>query len=150
MRRKKTPAKAGVFCCAKVGGGRRDRLTFLDGVGQGLEAHVAIAATPAAPYYAVIFTSLRTQGDEGGDLGYGKMAEAMEKLAATQPGFLGIESARDGLGITVSYWESLESIAAWKQNSRHLVAQAKGRERWYEEFKVRICRVERAYDFRRA
>lgn len=107
---------------------------------------MAIAATPAAPYYAVIFTSLRTEGDNG----YGKMAEAMEKLAATQPGYLGIESARDGLGITVSYWESLESIAAWKQKAQHLVAQERGRERWYEEFKVRICRVEREYDFRRA
>jgi heme-degrading monooxygenase HmoA len=107
---------------------------------------MTIAPTPAPPYYAVIFTSLRTEGD----LGYGRMAEAMEKLASTQPGFLGIESARDGLGITVSYWESLESIAAWKQNAQHLVAQHRGRDTWYEEFKVRICRVERDYDFRKA
>jgi len=107
---------------------------------------MAIAATPATPYYAVIFTSLRTDGENG----YGKMAEAMEKLAATQPGFLGIESAREGLGITVSYWESLESIAAWKQNVQHLVAQERGRETWYEEFKVRVCRVERDYGFDRA
>jgi len=99
---------------------------------------MAIAKTPAAPYYAVIFTSLRTEGESG----YGKMAEAMEKLAAAQPGFL-------GLGITISYWESLESIAAWKQNSRHLVAQRRGRDRWYEEFKVRVCRVERDYGFER-
>jgi heme-degrading monooxygenase HmoA len=110
---------------------------------------MAIAKTPAAPYYAVIFTSLRTKEDKGGENGYGKMAEAMEKLAAKQPGFLGIESARDGLGITVSYWESLESIAAWKQNSQHLVAQERGRDTWYEEFKVRICRVERDYGFER-
>ncbi len=110
---------------------------------------MAIAATPAAPYYAVIFTSLLANLEAGGDDGYGRMAEAMEKLAATQPGFLGIESARDGLGITVSYWESLESIAAWKQNSRHLVAQERGRDAWYEEFKVRICRVERDYSFKR-
>jgi len=84
------------------------------------------ARSPPTPYYAVIFTSLRTEGDNG----YGKMAEAMEQLAATQPGFLGIESARDGLGITVSYWDSLESIAAWKQNASHLVAQQRGREVW--------------------
>ena len=109
---------------------------------------MAIAATPFPPYYAVVFTSLRTAGDNG----YGKMAEAMEKLAATQKGFLGIESVRDelgrdGLGITVSYWESLEAIAAWKANATHLVAQQRGRETWYEEFKVRICRVERDYGF---
>jgi heme-degrading monooxygenase HmoA len=85
-----------------------------------------------------------------GDNGYGTMAEAMEKLAATQPGFLGIESAREGLGITVSYWESLEAIAAWKANATHLVAQQRGRDTWYEEFKVRICRVERDYAFDRA
>src|SRR5580658_6773374 len=107
---------------------------------------MTIAAAPAPPYYAVIFTSLRTTGDNS----YGKMAKAMEKLAATQPGFLGIESARDGLGITVSYWESLESIAAWKRNAQHLVAQERGRETWYEEFKVRVCRVERDYGFERA
>jgi len=107
---------------------------------------MTIAKTPPTPYYAVIFTSTRTAGDNG----YGKMAEAMEKLAADQPGFLGIESARDGLGIMVSYWDSLESIAAWKANARHLVAQQRGRDMWYEEFKVRVCRVERDYDFTRA
>jgi len=105
-----------------------------------------IAKTPAPPYYAAIFTSQRTEGDNG----YGQMAEAMERLAATQPGFLGVESAREGLGITVSYWESLEHIAAWKRNAAHLVAQQRGREAWYEEFKVRICRVERDYGFERA
>ncbi|MGB6826550.1 MAG: antibiotic biosynthesis monooxygenase [Terracidiphilus sp.] len=103
---------------------------------------MSIAATPAPPYYAVIFTSLRTEGEND----YSAMAEAMVALAARQPGFLGIESAREGLGITVSYWDSLESIAAWKQNSAHLVAQRRGREIWYQSFKVRICRVERDYD----
>jgi heme-degrading monooxygenase HmoA len=106
---------------------------------------MTIATTPAPPYYAVIFTSLRSDGDNG----YGKMAEAMETLAATQSGFLGIELARDGLGITVSYWESLEAIAAWKANAKHMVAQQRGRDTWYEEFKVRICRVERDYSFAR-
>jgi heme-degrading monooxygenase HmoA len=106
---------------------------------------MSIAATPAPPYYAVIFTSLRTEGENG----YSVMAEAMEALAAQQPGFLGIESAREALGITVSYWDSLESIAAWKQNSAHLVAQRRGRDDWYEQFKVRICLVERDYGMTR-
>jgi len=106
---------------------------------------MTIAETPAPPYYAVIFTSMRTVGDNG----YGVMADAMVELAATQPGFLGIESARDGLGITVSYWESLEAIAAWKQNTAHLVAQRRGHEIWYQDFKVRICLVERDYAFAR-
>jgi len=89
----------------------------------------------------VIFTSLRTDGDHG----YGAMAERMVELAAQQPGFLGAESARDGLGITVSYWADLASIAAWKQNAEHLVAQRLGRERWYTDFRTRIARVERDY-----
>ncbi len=101
----------------------------------------AIAATPEPPYYAVIFTSLRTPGDNG----YGETAARMEELAARQPGFLGIESARDGLGITVSYWDSLEAIAAWKRNAEHLAAQARGRSAWYSGFAVRVCKVERAY-----
>ncbi|WP_420995733.1 antibiotic biosynthesis monooxygenase family protein [Cupriavidus sp. 30B13] len=104
-----------------------------------------IADTKAPPYYAVIFTSVRTEGDDG----YGAMADAMEASASKQPGFLGVESAREAIGITVSYWESLEAIAAWKRDAAHLMAQKLGRERWYEAYKTRICRVERDYDFSR-
>lgn len=101
------------------------------------------AKTPEPPYYAVIFTSTRTAVDEG----YGSVAERMVELASQQPGFLGVESTRgaDGLGITVSYWSSLESIAAWKANGEHRVAQANGHKKWYEHFETRIARVERAY-----
>ena len=95
------------------------------------------------PYYAVIFTSLRTDGDQG----YAEMAEEMESLAKKQTGFLEMESARDGLGITVSYWESLEAIADWKANMDHRQAQKSGIKTWYTWYKVRICRVEREYEF---
>lgn len=97
------------------------------------------------PYYAVIFTSLRTEGDQG----YGDMAEKMEQLARQQPGFLDMESARDGLGITVSYWESLEAIAQWKADLDHIEAQRTGIATWYSWYKVRVCRVERDYEFHR-
>lgn len=100
-----------------------------------------IAQTPEPPYYAVIFTNHRTEGDEG----YGAMADRMVELAAEQPGFLGVESVRDGLGITVSYWESLEAIKHWKQNAEHKEAQRLGHEKWYASFKLRIAKVERDY-----
>ena len=100
-----------------------------------------IAQTPQPPYYAVIFTSLRTDVDDN----YGNMADAMVELAKQQPGYLGIESARDGLGITVSYWESLEAIRNWKETAQHQVAQKLGKEKWYTAFKTRICKVERDY-----
>ncbi len=93
------------------------------------------------PYYAVIFTSVRTDADEG----YSAMAGKMEELARQQPGFLGVESARDQVGITVSYWKDLESIKNWKQNLDHLQAQQKGRTTWYEKYTVRIALVEREY-----
>jgi heme-degrading monooxygenase HmoA len=101
------------------------------------------ARTPEPPYYAVIFTSTRTAVDEG----YGAMADRMVELASQQPGFLGVESTRgaDGLGITVSYWTSLEAIAAWKATSEHRVAQATGHRKWNEHFETRVARVERAY-----
>lgn len=102
-----------------------------------------LASTPKPPYYAVIFTSLRTHGDNG----YSDMANNMVQLAAEQPGFLGIESAREGLGITVSYWLDLGSIKQWKANAEHLVAQKLGREQWYTSFRVRIAKVERDYGF---
>jgi heme-degrading monooxygenase HmoA len=107
------------------------------------ECVMSIAATPAAPYYAVIFTSIRI----GQDPGYDKMSEAMAESAAKQPGFLGVESAREEVGITVSYWASLEAIAAWKAEASHLIAQQLGRDAWYAAYKTRICRVERDYDF---
>ena len=99
------------------------------------------ADTPQPPYYAVIFSSIRTTVDEG----YDAMADRMVDLAARQPGYLGIESTRgaDGFGITVSYWESLEAIAAWKSNAEHRVAQASGHKKWYSQFETRIARVER-------
>lgn len=100
-----------------------------------------LAPTPQPPYYAVIFSSLKAEDDEG----YGEMAERMLELAAQQPGFLGVESAREQLGITVSYWSSREAIAAWKANIEHREAQRQGRERWYKAFRTRICRVEREY-----
>ncbi|WP_035318983.1 antibiotic biosynthesis monooxygenase family protein [Brevibacillus laterosporus] len=105
-----------------------------------------IAKTPQPPYYAVIFTSERTDGDKG----YTEMAEEMEKLASVQPGFLGVESARDGLGITISYWESLEAIQKWKQNERHLIAQRRGMSDWYLRYKTRVCKVERDYGFEKS
>ena len=101
----------------------------------------AIANTPTPPYYAVIFTSTRTEKEDG----YGEMAARMVELAQQQPGFLGIESAREELGITVSYWADLEAIKKWKANSEHLQAQKSGRKSWYDSFKVRISKVERDY-----
>ncbi|MBC3789022.1 antibiotic biosynthesis monooxygenase family protein [Spirosoma utsteinense] len=102
-----------------------------------------LAQTPEPPYYAVIFTSIRTDVTEG----YGDTADRMVELAHGQPGFLGVESARQAVGITVSYWASLEAIRHWKQDAEHRLAQQTGREKWYESYKVRICKVERDYGF---
>lgn len=103
----------------------------------------SFAQTPVPPYYAVIFSSQRTEGDRD----YGKIAERMVELAAQQPGFLGAESVRgvDGFGITVSYWSSPVAISAWKANIAHLVAQEMGKREWYEHYELRVAKVERAY-----
>jgi heme-degrading monooxygenase HmoA len=100
-----------------------------------------IAKTPKPPYYAVIFTSHRTEGDEG----YAEAAARMVELASRQTGFLGIESVREDVGITVSYWSDLDSIKQWKANMAHQEAQRIGKEKWYASFKVRISKVERDY-----
>ncbi len=102
---------------------------------------MTIAKTPEPPYTAVIFTSLRTDGDRG----YRAMAGRMEALAAQQSGFLGIESAREGLGITVSYWADDAAAAAWKQVAEHVVAQQRGRDAWYADYRVRVATVTRSY-----
>lgn len=95
------------------------------------------------PYYAVIFSSMLTQNNDG----YSAMAQQMEDLAKKQPGYLEFESAREDIGLSISYWESLEAIANWKANADHLFAQKKGIKDWYASYKVRICLVEREYDF---
>jgi heme-degrading monooxygenase HmoA len=102
-----------------------------------------IADTPRPPYYAVIFSSVRTDEDNG----YALMSDEMVELASKQDGFLGIESAREGLGITVSYWRDLESIQKWRDNASHQSARKKGREIWYKSFTARISKVERDYRF---
>jgi heme-degrading monooxygenase HmoA len=97
----------------------------------------------ATPYYAVIFSSLRTEGDHE----YGATAQRMEELAEGMPGYLGIESARgaDGFGITVSYWRDEASIAAWRRQGEHVLAQEHGKREWYAHYDIRVARVERAY-----
>ena len=103
-----------------------------------------LARTPEPPYWVVLFTSRRTSQD---DEAYGRMAEAMAALAVKQPGYLGIESVRDaeGVGITLSYWASEQAIHDWKRVAAHAEAQRLGHERWYEDFSLRVARVERAY-----
>jgi len=102
------------------------------------------AALPEPPYYAVIFSSRRTDLDR--EL-YHETARRMERLARESPGFLGMESVRDpdGFGITISYWRSAEAIAEWKRHLEHHAARERGRQRWYEHFEVRVSKVERAY-----
>ena len=102
-----------------------------------------IANTPKPPYYAVIFTSIKI--DDA--IGYSKMSDKMVALVKLQEGFLGMEAARNEIGITVSYWESLEAIKKWKNNFEHAEAREMGRSTWYKNFKVRICKVERDYEF---
>jgi len=102
-----------------------------------------IVKTPVPPYYAVIFTTLRTEIEEG----YLEAANRMEELAKKQTGFLGLESARSNIGITVSYWKNLEAITKWKNNIEHSIARDMGRKLWYKKYHLRICKVERDYDF---
>jgi heme-degrading monooxygenase HmoA len=100
-----------------------------------------LAATLEPPYYAVIFSSILNEEHQG----YEELAEQMLKLANEQPGFLGFESAREDIGISVSYWENLEAIGQWKNNLKHLGAQEKGKELWYKNYRVRISKVVKEY-----
>lgn len=99
------------------------------------------ANTPKPPYYAVIFTSRRNEGDDG----YQHTAERMLELASQQPGFLGFETAREDIGISISYWNDQASIKVWKANVEHLAAKLRGKQDWYQWYRVRVCRVEREY-----
>ncbi len=102
-----------------------------------------LASTPKPPYYAVIFTSLKSENNKG----YDEMANKMMKLASEQDGFLGVETAKENIGITVSYWRDLESIRIWKENEQHTVARSKGKSLWYSSFTTRIALVEKEYSF---
>ncbi len=129
----------------RAGGGTRDGSGSPRAPDTRPDCSTAIASTAGVGAYAVVFTSLRRDGDDG----YAQTADEMVALASRQVGFLGVESARgdDGLGVTVSYWRDLECIARWKANADHLTAQRAGRERWYRAYRVRVCRIEREYGF---
>lgn len=99
------------------------------------------ANTPKPPYYAVIFTSLRSDGDNG----YSEMSEVIEALVKEQPGYIGMESARNEVGITVCYWTDIDSIKAWSKNLVHMEAKQKGKTDWYKQYRVRISKVEVEY-----
>lgn len=100
-----------------------------------------LSKTPEPPYYAVIFSSVKSENDEA----YGETAERMVSLAASQHGFLGVESVReaDGTGITVSYWESTDAINHWRHHTEHQAAKEKGKSVWYESYAVRVAKVEK-------
>jgi heme-degrading monooxygenase HmoA len=100
---------------------------------------------PELPYYAVIFTSVRTDGDNG----YGEMSDRMEALCRDQPGFLGMDHARNEIGITICYWKTLDDIHAWKQNMEHKEAQRLGYEKWYLKYNIKVCKVERDFGWER-
>ena len=104
-----------------------------------------IAKTPKPPYYAVIFTSLRTDAEDG----YEQTAKKMAALASEQPGFLGIESVREegGPGITVSYWKDKDSIRGWKNHIAHQQAQQFGRDKWYRSYRIRVAKVDKEYGY---
>lgn len=111
------------------------------------EPSASFARTPDPPYFAVIFTTTQTDDLEG----YGDMAGVMETLAAQQPGYLGIESARSGgLGVTVSYWTDEAAISAWRDNALHTLAREQGRSQWYDGYRLRVAKVERATNWERA
>jgi len=110
------------------------------------EERPLIADTPKPPYYAVIFTSVRTDHLSSNEE-YSETAHRMVELAKMENGFLGMESARDGVGLTVSYWKDAASIKQWKANCEHRTAQGRGRKQWYEVYKARVCKVERDYGF---
>lgn len=97
------------------------------------------------PYYAVIFTSLLHETDEE----YIGLDEILIEKATASGGFLGMDSARSELGISISYWKTLEDIKKWRENFDHIDAMTKGKQKWYERYNVRICLVERNYEFSR-
>lgn len=104
-----------------------------------------IARTPEPPYYAVIFATIKSD-----DLsGYDEMNARMFELAQVQPGYLGIESGRGELGVSITYWKTLEDIAAWKAHAEHRLAQEKGYSQWYRSFATRVALVERDNFFTR-
>ncbi|MEM0910827.1 MAG: antibiotic biosynthesis monooxygenase [Pseudomonadota bacterium] len=100
-----------------------------------------IAVTPKPPYYAVIFSSKTADSLEG----YENTADEMLTLAARQPGYLGVESARNDIGITVSYWRDEAAIMAWRRQIEHKEVRNKGKTTWYSSYTVRVCKVERQY-----
>ena len=95
---------------------------------------------------AVVFVSIRNDADVAG---YDQAAMAMDALAAVQPGYRGVDSARQagGMGITISYWADNAAAIAWRDNPEHTAIRERGRALWYDRYSVTVARVERGYDW---
>ena len=104
-----------------------------------------ISNTPSPPYVCAVFTSIRTEINEG----YEQMNDILFKEINKVSGYLGNETFRDkdGFGVNVSYWKDMKSLKYWRDNELHKKAQALGKSKWYKEYKLRICKVERNYEF---
>lgn len=95
------------------------------------------------PYYAVIFTSTYHMLDDE----YEGLDARLIAIAETIEGFIGMDSAGGDFGISVSYWKSEEAILEWRNNADHQVAMKNGIAKWYDYYNVRVCKVERNYEF---
>ncbi|MFE2581607.1 antibiotic biosynthesis monooxygenase family protein [Streptomyces sp. NPDC059378] len=112
------------------------------------EAPVEPFAAHEPPYYAVVFTTVRTQDQSG----YGETNARMEELVKDVPGYLGMDHAQTpgGLGITVAYFRDADALTQWRTDAEHRAAQQRGRDRWYESYTLHVAKVERSHGFRRA
>ena len=80
---------------------------------------------------------------------YLELADEMAEIATSMPGFVSYKTyaAEDGESVSIHEWESEEQLRAWREHPRHVKAQQRGRDEFYEEYTLYVCNTPRESRF---
>jgi heme-degrading monooxygenase HmoA len=79
----------------------------------------------------------------------GRLGERMLELAASMPGYRSYKdfTAQDGENVSVVEFESLETLARWRDHPEHKAVQDRGRREFFESYVVQVCTLVRESRF---
>ena len=81
---------------------------------------------------------------------YAAAVDRMSELARTMPGHISHKTfyAEDGERCTIVEFEHEEGLRTWRTNPEHIVAQQLARQKYYGEYTVQVCTLDREAKFK--
>ncbi len=81
---------------------------------------------------------------------YVALVARMNEIARTMPGYISHKAffAEDGERVTIVEFEHEEGMRAWRTNPEHRAAQKLAREKYYTEYHIQACTLDRESKFK--